>query len=149
MSANHQFAAYTPAQREICLALFDTNCPEFFAPNERADYAKFLDNIGDEYLLCVLYDEIVGAFGLVNGSGVEDAHLNWIMVDPASQGSGIGRAIMMETRRIAQGRGRSVVHIAASHRSAPFFSRFGANQVTYTVDGWGPDMHRIDMEWSL
>jgi hypothetical protein len=31
----------------------------------------------------------------------------------------------------------------------PFFSRFGARPVTHTPDGFGPEMHRVDMEWPL
>ena len=38
------------------------------------------------------------------------------------------------------------VSIAASHKSAPFFARFGARIVETTPDGWGPGMHRVDME---
>jgi hypothetical protein len=41
------------------------------------------------------------------------------------------------------------IRIAASHRSAPFFARFGAETVRETPDGWGPGMHRIDMELTV
>jgi len=37
------------------------------------------------------------------------------------------------------------VSIATSHKSAPFFVRFGAAVTSSTKDGWGPDMDRIDM----
>ena len=40
-----QFRAYQPADREACLALFDENCPAFFAPNEREDYEAFLRDL--------------------------------------------------------------------------------------------------------
>ncbi len=33
--------------------LFDANCPEFFAPNERLDYAEFLDSNLLGYELCL------------------------------------------------------------------------------------------------
>jgi hypothetical protein len=42
--------------------------------------------------------------------------------------------------------GMRVLRIAASHKSAPFFAGFGAEAVAETPDGWGPGMHRIDME---
>jgi hypothetical protein len=37
------------------------------------------------------------------------------------------------------------IDIAASHLSAPFFTRFGAKEVRCTKDGWGAGMHRVDM----
>ncbi len=43
MSLQPTFRPYQTADREACLGLFDANCPEFFAPNERADYVAFLE----------------------------------------------------------------------------------------------------------
>jgi hypothetical protein len=49
---------------------------------------------------------------------------------------------VIRTRRV------SLLHIAASHKSAPFFARFGAHEAARIVDGWGPQMHRVDMTWA-
>jgi hypothetical protein len=62
------------------------------------------------------------------------------------QGSGVGRMIMADVLRDAAARGAHAVDIAASHKSAPFFARFGALERGRTDDGWGPGMHRVDME---
>jgi hypothetical protein len=35
--------------------------------------------------------------------------------------------------------------MATSPKAAPFFAKFGATITSSTVDGWGPDMDRIDM----
>jgi GNAT superfamily N-acetyltransferase len=149
MSGDHAFQPYDASHRAFCLGVFDANCPEFFAPNERADYAAFLDRIGERYTLCLAGGRVVGAFGVSPGAAAHEAHLNWIMVDPESQGAGVGRAILQETRRRALESGGTLVRIAASHRSAPFFARFGARQVAYAENGWGLQMHRVDMEWLL
>ncbi len=45
--------------------------------------------------------------------------------------------------------GEGPLHIAASHKSAPFFARFGAQETATTPNGWGRDMHRVDMELVL
>ena len=37
-----RFRGYRPPDESACLALFDENCPAFFAPNERDDYLVFL-----------------------------------------------------------------------------------------------------------
>ena len=146
--AGLRFRQYVPSDRHGCLALFDANCPSAFAPNERDEYEAFLDGEAEAYEVCVMEGEVVGAFGL----GVDAMlRLRWIMVHPQRQGRGIGTSVMRRVREVAgasrrDGGDEVVVHIAASHRSAPFFARFGARPVRETTDGWGPGMHRIDME---
>lgn len=142
------FSAYEPAYRGECLALFDANCPRFFAPNERADYEVFLGKFGDNYLLALARGAVVGAFG-VTRSAPGRAALRWIMLAPGRQGSGLGRAMMAETEARARALGASVLDIAASHVSAPFFAHLGAVELSRTPDGWGPGMHRVDMERPL
>jgi hypothetical protein len=38
------------------------------------------------------------------------------------------------------------VRISASQVSAPFFARCGARELSRVRDGWGPGMHRVEME---
>ncbi len=142
------FRPYSSSDREACLAIFDANCPTFFAVQERVDYMSFLDAGPDGYEVCVVSGRVVAAFGLANDEG-KGAILTWIMLDPRSQRVGIGSAIM--NRVIARGRSTqsSRIRIAASHKSAPFFARFGAVATRRTEDGWGPGLHRIDMELPL
>ncbi len=84
-----------------------------------------------------------GAFGLI-GDGNERS-INWILINPAAQGSGIGSAMMAQVLKRAKQSEVRLVHIAASHLSAPFFARFGAKGGDALKDGWGPGLDRIDM----
>ena len=130
------------------MALFDANCPDYFAPNERYNYVNFLANDPGGYEVCEMDGAIVGAFGL---SDVDDATmtLNWIMLHPDSQGMGVGSSIMAHAIKHAVDAGAAELTIAASHRSAPFFGKFGAKTVATIENGWGPGMHRVDMTISL
>jgi hypothetical protein len=38
------------------------------------------------------------------------------------------------------------LRISASHKSAPFFAKFGARERDRIPNGWGPGMHRVEME---
>lgn len=136
------FRPYKNADREHCLAIFDANCPEFFAPNERDDYADFLDGPTEAYEVCLLDGKVAGAFGLF-GAPARERGLSWILLDPAHQRAGLGSEIM--SRILKAGKG-CLIHIGASHKSAPFFERFGAVTLQTFTDGWGPGMHRVDME---
>ena len=146
MTARLQFTPFVTRQRAACLALFDQNCPDYFAPNERADYEAFLDGSPDGYRVVEIDGQVVAAFGLMQTAVAGRCRLSWIMVAKDAQGSGVGRLIMAEVLRDAVARDASTVDIAASHKSAPFFARFGALERARTDDGWGPGMHRIDME---
>ncbi len=138
------FRPYSPADLASCLRLFDANCPVAFAPNEREDYVHFLASPRGPYDVAVVGDEIVGAAGLER-DGVDGLAIRWILVDPAWQGHGLGRALMTHLMAEAERRGVRRLAIATSHKSAAFFARFGAVALETTVDGWGPGMHRIDM----
>lgn len=142
------FRPYTMGDKTACLKIFDANCPIYFAPNEREEYAEFLDSGPAGYEVCVVSDRVAGAFGLL-GKEKGCRSLNWILIDPNSHGEGIGSAIMQRIMSSGRRLGLSFLHIAASHKSEKFFSRFGAKAVSVTADGWGPGMNRVDMELYL
>ena len=132
----------------VCLSIFDENCPEFFAPNERDEYAEFLDSAPIGYEVCLINNAVIGAFGLV-GSHPEFKHLNWILISEKLQGLGIGDAFLTRVIKCARAQKLQHIKIAASHLSAPFFAKYGAKITLEVTDGWGPNMHRIDMELYL
>jgi GNAT superfamily N-acetyltransferase len=138
------FRPYTSSDRATCRALFDQNCPRFFAPNERAGYEEFLDTWAAHYQVCLLDGQVVGAFGILPDP--EQGHaLRWIVLTPTLQGQGLGSAIMNRVLGSLKAAGVGRLSIGASHLSAPFFARFGASEIARTPHGWGPGMHRVDM----
>jgi GNAT superfamily N-acetyltransferase len=138
------FRPYRLTDRPACLAIFDENCPAYFALNERDDYCAFLDSRLEHYRVCVLDDRIVGAYGLYPVAGGGTA-LHWILLAPSAQGLGLGSIIMSRVFDDVRAQGRFPLYISASHKSAPFFARFGAIETSRVMDGWGPGMHRVEM----
>jgi GNAT superfamily N-acetyltransferase len=148
MASKVTFRSYSPAYKQHCLGIFDCNCPEFFSPNERADYERFLDANPINYEVCCIDSMVVGAYGLI-GNDSQSGHLNWILLNAKSQGAGIGSAMMERIMDAARTLGLRCVRIAASHKSAPFFAKFGAIAIESIDHGWGPGMHRINMALRL
>ena len=138
------FRPYCSVDKQACTSIFDANCPEFFAPNEREEYHKFLDCAPEGYEVCEVDGRVLGAFGLF-GDGEEAKTLNWILLDPQTHGMGVGSKIMERVIHLGRASEAKKVRIAASHKSAPFFSKFGARTTATSSDGWGPGMHRVDM----
>lgn len=129
------------------LNLFDENNPEFFAEDERADYTAFLEQNPSGYKVGLIDEEVACAFGL----DVQEnrARITWIKVSQSVKGRGIGNKMMVNAIEESKSSGVQVIDIAASHLYAPFFAKYGAVVVQETEDGWGPDMHRVDMEIRL
>jgi len=138
------FRSYQARDRATLLGLFDANCPAFFAPNERADYEIFLDTTSADYEVCLLADLVVGAYGL-RPEPDNGLALRWILLAPQYQGHGLGSAMMARVLTRARDNGADYLYIGASHKSAPFFARFGARETATIPNGWGPGMHRVDM----
>lgn len=145
---NITFRPYCDADRQACTRIFDANCPEFFAPNERQEYEEFLEGVSGGYEVCEVDGTVRGAFGLFV-DGENGKMLNWILLDPQTQGIGVGSRIMERVIQLSRASQTRVVKIAASQKSAPFFAMFGASTKSSTKNGWGPGMDRVDMELSL
>ena len=141
------FQAYSAAYRDRCLAIFAANCPGYFAPNQRSDYISFLDAPTPGYELCLIDGIVVGAFGLTGDAAVRN--LNWVMLAPQSRGRGLGAALMARVVSQAQDAAVTCLQIAASQHSSGFFANYGAVGAEVIIGGWGPGMHRIDMELQL
>ena len=139
---------YDIADRDRMLAIFDANTPAFFAVGERVDFDRYLDENALRYEVCEQDGRVVAGFAVAPGT-MGRAHLNWILVDPTAQGGGIGNAMMDAARQRAVDQGAAMLDIAASQHSAPFFLRHGACALGRIDNGWGPGMHRIDMELPL
>ncbi len=143
-----EFIGYNAAHFNECVTLFEQNCPSYFAENEREDYIRFLQTEPEPsgYFVGVIENQLVSAFGVSNTPETKRARLSWILVSPSKKGLGIGNKMMTRAQIIAQEKGATVLDIAASHLSAPFFKAFGAQERQNIPHGWGIDMHRVDME---
>lgn len=81
--------------RGACLAIFDSNVPAFFAPEERLGYERFLEERADScgYLVIKRDAKLVGCGGVVVEADGETASLCWGMVENGSHRSGLGRVL--------------------------------------------------------
>ena len=138
------FRNYKARDKTACLNLFDENCPEYFAPNERMDFEKFLDSSPRDYQVCMKGGIIIGVFGVFK-KAPRQSRLEWILISHNAQGVGLGTIIMEKARSLAYELDADVIHIATSHKAYKFFEKKGADKLSETKNGWGPDMHRIDM----
>ena len=146
-----EFKPYSQDNMAACLELFDLNCPSFFAREERSDYSYFLQQLPDSrsthnvYLLGWREQRLIACFGVARVSS-ETCALTWIMVHPEYQRQRCGEEMMAQLFTLAAAADYRKVVVSTSQHADQFFARFGAITLRSQNDGWGPGMHRVDME---
>ena len=143
--------AYRPGDRNACLAVFDSNVPDFFVPSERDEFAAFLDDLPGPYL--VLADPagaVVGCGGWAVEEGALHADLCWGMVHRDRHGEGLGRRLA-EARidAVRESGGVASVRLHTSQHTTGFYERLGFELAGVEDDGYAPGLHRCDLRLEL
>jgi hypothetical protein len=142
-----QLRPFTPADRDACLAIFDSNLPKFFKEHERPDFVAFLDRLPCPFFMVVDADgHPVGCCGYTPERG----RLVYGMVTQAWHRQGVGRLLLWA--RLADwfvAHGPAVVTLLPSQHSSGFFAHDGFVTTKVTAGGFAPGLHRHDMELRL
>src|ERR1700760_1222701 len=106
---------YLPGDRADCLALFDSNTPLFFKPEERADFEKFLDSLNCSYFVMEHDGAIVGCGGFAIEKDAALASLVWGMIRGDLHKRGLGRFLVLyRLKQIGQETGVERVRLGTS-----------------------------------
>lgn len=145
------FRPFRPDDITACLAIFDGNCPRFFAPSEREEFAAFLTapRPSDAPYLVLEDESDILACGGIEVSG-PDAHLTWGMVARDRHGQHLGTRLT--EARLALARtlpGVERLILSTSQHTQGFYAGFGFTLTARTPDGFGPGLDRIDMALPL
>jgi len=142
---------YTPADREACLAIFDSNCPEFLHADERPDFESWLSKPEGTYLVLEMNHEIVACGGFAVEPEAPCLTLTWGLVHGDYHGRRLGTLLLLE--RLVRGLdagGTTHAQLGTAPLTEAFFARVGFKSLTRTPDGWAPGLDRVDMrlEWT-
>lgn len=136
-----------------CLAIFDSNVPTFFAPEERADFCQFLESLNTEdrpYLVLTRYGSVIACGGLAVDSEKQRASLAWGMVDRAFHGQGLGSSLTQARLTLARAiPGIAELSLDTSQHTHGFYEKFGFTVSKVTPDGFAPGLDRWDMTLRL
>ncbi len=118
---------YTSADREGCLAIFDSNLEApFIAPEHREAYAGFLDRGLGQYFVMEHEGRLVGCGGHDATAGVMIANLHWAMIARGMQRQGLGRYLLLyNVKAIARVPGVKFLVSVNPPTTAPFFEKYG------------------------
>lgn len=138
--------AYRPADRSACLALFDSNVPDFFTEGERAEFEAFLDDLPGPYLVLELDGRLVACGGHALRDDGRIADLCWGMVRGDLHGRGLGRTLTAARLESALADERvQAILLNTSQHTVGFYERLGFELISVKADGYAPGLDRCDM----
>src|ERR1700720_5055581 len=141
---------YSPLDRAACLAVFDSNSPQFFNLAERPDFERFLDAVDCSYFVMEHDGAIAGCGGYAIAEDASLASLVWGMVRADLHKLGFGRFLLLfRLREITKAGGVELVRLGTSQHAAPFFEKQGFKVTGIRKDGYASGMDRVEMVMKL
>lgn len=149
---------YRLADYPSCMQAFDSNCPDFFADHERAEFEQLLHSLPDtkigENASGTYYDVVemdglvVACAGFFLPDGDEPAMLVWGMVSRDYHKKGIGEKLLKHRlNRLQELRPGTQVLLDTTQLSYGFFKKAGFTVFKITPDFYAPGLDRYDMVW--
>ncbi len=148
---------YKSEDRAACLAIFESNLPQYFDPNERADLETWLNGqdesvlaykntTAEQYYVLESDNSIVACGGYYLAKAASRANLCWGMVDGAFHKRGFGRQLLeFRIQEIANKYPNFSISMDTSQHTIPFFEKLGFVVVKFTPNGYGAGLDRYDL----
>lgn len=137
--------AYGPADKAACIAVFDSNIPDYFDATEREMLSGFLDDPHGKYFVIEQNDQVIGSGGFAKEDRGK-ARFTWGMVHRDHHGAGLGRLMAEHRLKAIEQSGRySEVELFTTPKVASFFEKFGFEQRKIDKDGFAPGMDQVQM----
>jgi GNAT superfamily N-acetyltransferase len=146
-----EIRAYRRNDQDACVAIFESNVPDYFDPHDRADLMAFLDELPGPYFVCVVPGRGVAACGgYYTQPEAQLAGLTWGMVHRDLHRQGLGRQ-MLEYRLSAI---RSLprirtVRARTTQVTEEFFRRCGFVPTGRQPGGFGGGLDLVELELQL
>ena len=141
---------YQETDKPALLALIGLHTPAFFAPQEEADFARYLATEAQHYFVLEEAGQITACGGYNLLPNNTRAHLSWDLVHPASQGKGLGTALT--EFRIAELKKHPHVQtlvVRTTPQAFRFYQKFGFAITQTAADFWAPGYHLVQLERAL
>lgn len=136
---------YTARDFDACMALFDSNIDPFFLPEERPEFAAYLKEPPEAFLVIEEQGQMIACGGYaVSKEGV--ATFCWGMVHRAYHGKGVGRSLSEHRLALIAGHPDvREVQLHTSQHTSGFYQKLGFVITDTKENGYGPGLHRQDM----
>lgn len=147
MSKDVNLRSFTPGDLDAVVAVFRSNIPKYFTPDEEPGLHEFLDVHAEDYYVLEIDGEVVGSGGIAyNDIDPPTVSLCWGMVRKDHLGTGLGKKLTEFRIRYAREKyGDVPLTIGTSQHTEGFYRKFGFATIEHTVDGFGPGIDNCRM----
>lgn len=156
---------YNADDKMSCMAVFDSNCPHYFDPTERAMFEKWLDHqssdfnyksptytnsVCDAYYVIQLEDCIAGCGGFYVNDELKEVRLAWGMIDSNFHNKGLGTVLFLHRKEAAQAQWKGyTLNLGTSQHTYSFYEKMGFKIIEIEPKGYGEELDRIEMVFEL
>lgn len=131
---------YEPGDLEAVVAIFRSNIPKYFGPEEEPSLRDFLRDYPEDYYVLEVDGAIVGAGGIALNED-DTVSLCWGMVRKDHLGTGQGKRLTeFRIQASTEKFGDRAMVTSTSQLTEGFYERFGFRTVEHTPDGFGPGL---------
>lgn len=139
---------YQPTDFEACVAIFDSNTPPYFSPEERQPYISWLQekSLDGRYFVLEYQGTIRACGGWFWEKERNYLGLSWGMVQQQYQKKGLGTALTEHRCKIAKAAyPNTPMQITTSQLTEAFYERMGFVTQKITPNDFALGLHRHDM----
>ena len=142
---------YEPYDLAAVVAIFRSNIPKYFTPEEETGLYDFINDRLEDYYVIEVGEEVVGAGGIALNADIDPqtVSLCWGMVREDYLGTGLGKALTEFRIKLAREKYPGIaLTIGTSQHTEGFYRKFGFTTVERKPDGYGPgiDMCRMRLD---
>lgn len=151
MHENIRLRRYSPKDLDAVVAIFRSNIPKYFTPEEEPGLYEFLDGYAEDYYVIEIDGEVVGSGGVAwNDLENPTVSLCWGMVRKDHLGTGLGKKLTEFRINYAREKyGDVPLTIGTSQHTQGFYEQYGFRLTEYEKDGYGPGIDMCKMRKDL
>lgn len=136
---------YTAKDQAACLAIFDSNCPPYFLPEEKQPFLDWLQTeeaLGGRYFVVGKEEKVLACGGYFPRPEQQQTGLSWGMVHQDYHKQGIGSLLtQFRLEAIAQEFPNWPCCINTSQYTQAFYAQHGFVTKSVILNGFGEGLH--------
>ena len=138
---------YQQADKNAVMDLIRQNIPEYFAPEEEADFSSYLDSGRELYYVLLFNNRIAGCGGINFAENKTIGRISWDIIHPEYQGKSLGTQLLIHRIEKLKSIGSiQKITVRTSQLAYKFYEKQGfvlkETQKNYWAEGF--DMYRME-----
>jgi len=139
---------YLNSDKPKIIELLRKNTPQYFDSSEEKDFENYLNNEIEDYFVYEINSEIIGAGGINYFTEQKLARISWDMIDPNSQGNGIGKKLTQyRINHLKEKEHIELIVVRTTQLVCKFYEKMGFELEKIEKDFWakGFDLYQMEM----